>query len=110
MYHQETSMSEYKKTTINNNDIKFSDDDMQKIKQGYKAKSMDDRWNIIYDDGWIRFERSWTNTLIYKVEINQKTRKTYIIGDVFYHNCVPDETMNEVEFLDLLNTYVLVRG
>ena len=49
---------------------------------------MNDKWNIVYEDGDINFLRSWTNTLVYKAHLVKKTRKTHNISDIMYNNDV----------------------
>ena len=103
-------MDDYTRANVINKNIKFSPTDMQKILKGYKAESMDDKWNIVCDDGWINFQRSWTTTVVYKAHLIQKTSKTVTIDCIIYKNDIDRPTdIDDVIYMimDLLNTFVL---
>ena len=103
-------MTDYITANVDNKNILFSLTDMQKIIQGYKAESMDDKWNIVYNDDSIIFQRSWTTTVVYKALLYQKTRKSFSIDSILYKENIDMPTdVNEILdiMMDLLNTFVL---
>ncbi len=38
-----------------------------KIKNGFVPQSMDDRWFIFFEKGWLYFHRSWTGRCIFQI-------------------------------------------
>ena len=40
------------------------------MKQGIIPKQMEDKWFIYFEDGWLRFHRSWTGFFIYAVKLD----------------------------------------
>lgn len=46
----------------------YSSEEFSLIQEGFLPKDMEDKWFIYYDDGWLRFHRSWTGTFIYAVK------------------------------------------
>jgi len=106
----QTHMDDYSSVNIDNKNIIFSLTDMQKILKGYKAESMDDKWNIIYNNDYIMFQRSWTTTVVYKLHLYQKTHKSFSIDYILYQNNIDMPTdVDEILYMimDLLNTFVL---
>jgi hypothetical protein len=73
----------------------FTKAEFAKIKNGFVPQSMDDRWFIFFENGWLYFHRSWTGYCIFQVRfrahgpgyqvakswINQNPRQ-YRIGGV----------------------------
>ena len=106
---EQMQFDNYNRININNNNMKFSVNEMEKIQKGYNAMTMDDKWNIVYEDGDINFLRSWTNTLVYKAHLVKKTRKTYNISNIMYNNDVVSCDSDDIKYMimELLNTYVL---
>ncbi|MFJ5485933.1 hypothetical protein [Pectobacterium actinidiae] len=40
------------------------------MKQGVIPKQMEDKWFIYFEDGWLRFHRSWTGFFIYALKLD----------------------------------------
>ncbi|WP_223257705.1 hypothetical protein [Pectobacterium peruviense] len=38
----------------------FTDAEAEQMRQGIIPKQMEDKWFIYFEDGWLRFHRSWT--------------------------------------------------
>ncbi len=49
-------------------DAHFSAAEFEQMQAGLVPEAMEDRWFIYYDDGWLRFHRSWTGHLIYAIQ------------------------------------------
>ncbi len=47
----------------------FSRQDLERIQVGHVPTSMEDKWFIYLEDGWLRFHRSWTGACIYGLKI-----------------------------------------
>ena len=47
----------------------FSRQDLERIQLGHVPTSMEDKWFIYLEDGWLRFHRSWTGACIYGLKI-----------------------------------------
>ena len=47
------------------NQILFSEDEFTKIRNGFLAMEMEDKWNIVYNNEKLYFIRSWTGHVIY---------------------------------------------
>ena len=50
---------------------KFSSDEYQKLELGLSAQSMEEKWNIYFDEGHLYLHRSWTGHCIYSVKLIQ---------------------------------------
>ena len=42
----------------------FDQEETERMKRGIVAESMEDKWNIYYENDVLKFYRSWTNKLI----------------------------------------------
>ena len=49
----------------------FTDDELEKIVQGFVPGEMEDKWFIYFEDGWLRFHRSWTGAFIYALRFEK---------------------------------------
>ncbi|AOR65592.1 hypothetical protein [Pectobacterium wasabiae] len=57
-------------TTPLNFQALFTDAEAEKMRQGVIPKQMEDKWFIYFEDGWLRFHRSWTGFFIYAVKLD----------------------------------------
>ncbi|GLW37644.1 hypothetical protein Pcaca04_15800 [Pectobacterium carotovorum subsp. carotovorum] len=48
----------------------FTDEEAGHMKQGVIPKQMEDKWFIYFEDGWLRFHRSWTGFFIYALKLD----------------------------------------
>ena len=48
----------------------FTPKEAEALKRGLIPQSMDDRWFISLDDGWLLFYRSWTGFCIYGLQLD----------------------------------------
>jgi hypothetical protein len=70
----------------------FTKAEFTKLTRGFIPQSMDDRWFIFFEKGWLYFHRSWTGYCIFQLRF--KNRKPgYQIAEVWvnqnphqYHN------------------------
>lgn len=51
--------------------MKFSDDEMQHIRNGLCPAEMEDKWFIYFDNGRLYFHRSWTGSCIYIADLTE---------------------------------------
>jgi len=63
-------------------ELKFSQEQYNKIKRGLIPHEMEDKWFIFFEDNWLYFHRSWTGYGIYKAEI-KKDNGNYCIYEFF---------------------------
>ena len=49
----------------------FSDDDIWNLRWGHRSLTMEDRWNMVYEDGIIHIARSWTGTRIFTITLGE---------------------------------------
>ncbi|WP_409306989.1 hypothetical protein [Pectobacterium sp. B1J-3] len=47
----------------------FTDVEAEKMRQGIIPKQMEDKWFVYFEDGWLRFHRSWTGFFIYALKL-----------------------------------------
>ena len=52
-----------------NFDRKFPEREYEAIRAGLLSRDMDDKWDIIFDEGWLYFYRSWTGNCIFQTRI-----------------------------------------
>ncbi|MCL2013107.1 MAG: hypothetical protein FWG75_10025 [Cystobacterineae bacterium] len=48
----------------------FSDAEAEQLMLGLVPKQMEDKWFIYYEEGWLRFHRSWTGAFIYALRLD----------------------------------------
>ncbi|MGV3611487.1 MAG: ADP-ribosylglycohydrolase family protein [Fluviicola sp.] len=60
-------------------DIEFNEIEFEKIKVGLIPDSMDDKWFVYFEDGWLYLHRSWTGHLIFKANIQAVSNGNYVI-------------------------------
>jgi hypothetical protein len=48
----------------------FTPEEAEQLTQGFLPESMDDKWFIYFEDGWLRFHRSWTGAFIYALRLD----------------------------------------
>jgi hypothetical protein len=50
--------------------LHFSDADAERMMRGHIPEDMDDKWFILFEEGWLYFHRSWTGHCIYGVRLD----------------------------------------
>ena len=48
----------------------FTDAEAEQIMLGLVPQQMEDKWFIYFEDGWLRFHRSWTGAFIYGLRLD----------------------------------------
>lgn len=48
----------------------FSDLEAEQIREGLIPETMEDKWFIFAEDGWVYFHRSWTGACIYWIKLD----------------------------------------
>jgi len=77
-------------------ELTFSQEQFDKIKAGFIPEAMEDKWFAFYEDGHLRFYRSWTGYGIYDVLIAEQDGKFMVSHFVVERNadlfkCTDDE-------------------
>jgi hypothetical protein len=76
-----------------------------RLKRGFVAESMEDRWHIFFKDPWLHFVRSWTGFCVYKVRI-EKRGEVYKAAEVWVNRdrrqYGGDDPREEAELLSFL--------
>ena len=49
----------------------FNEAEAEQLMNGLVPEEMEDKWFIYFDDGWLRFHRSWTGTYIYGLRLER---------------------------------------
>ena len=91
-------------------DIKLTVDEFQIFEEGVYAKDMDEKWNIFVLDNFMYWARSWTDTCIYKVQLNKRAdfvllEKVFVTRDKTQYR-VDDIDKDKTLFLKLLQVYL----
>ena len=60
-------------------DRHFTKEEFNKIVIGIKSSNMDQRWNILFEDGLLHFYRSWTGHCIFIGHFDKKADETAIL-------------------------------
>ena len=47
----------------------FTDQEAEQLMLGLVPDQMEDKWFVYYEDGWLRFHRSWTGAFIYALRL-----------------------------------------
>ncbi|WP_219851893.1 hypothetical protein [Methylibium rhizosphaerae] len=48
----------------------FTDAEAEQLFLGLVPEQMEDKWFVYYEDGWLRFHRSWTGAFIYALRLD----------------------------------------
>lgn len=48
----------------------FTDSEFDQLALGLVPEQMEDKWFIFFEDGWLRFHRSWTGAFIYALRLD----------------------------------------
>ncbi len=58
----------------------FSVEDAENMRRGIVPNSMDDKWFIYFESGWLRFHRSWTGAFIYALQLQDHEGGVRVLG------------------------------
>jgi hypothetical protein len=58
----------------------FTKAEFTKLAKGFVPQSMDDRWFIFFEKGWLYFHRSWTGRCIFQIRL-QAHKSGYEIAE-----------------------------
>lgn len=93
--------------------VGFSDQEMEKIKFGFIARDMDDRWFIYYveEECTLYLHRSWTGSCIYMVKFKKidsgfAAVNAVVNDDPEQYRCGTDEHEKET-CLGMINAFLL---
>ena len=94
-----------KKTQISI-EAKYSEEEIDLIKEGFKPRSMDDKWFIYFEEPWLYFHRSWVGYCIYMVKLeNGAITETWVNGEKEQYNGTHVDDVRLVK--DLINYKLL---
>ena len=48
----------------------FTDTEAEQLMRGLIPEAMEDKWFIYFEEGWLRFHRSWTGAFIYALRLD----------------------------------------
>ena len=66
--------------------LSYTKEELDKIRVGSIARSMDDKWDIIYEDDWLHFYRSWTGIEIYRAKFVLLPDGNYKLQEILVNN------------------------
>ncbi len=83
----------------------FGDSESQRLRAGLTPEFMEDRWFIFFEDGWLRFHRSWTGHCIFSVPLEivtdgMRAEEIWVNRDKAQYNSQGPEA--DIELLDSL--------
>jgi len=80
-----------------------------RVRYGLFPEQMEDKWFVFFEDGRLRFHRSWTGMKIYEVKIVKDDANYFVIGIWVERN---PELYNNTDYTSEINTftYLLFRG
>jgi hypothetical protein len=89
----------------------FTQSEFLRLKRGFVAESMEDRWHIFFKDPWLTFVRSWTGFCVYKVRL-EKNDPGNGIAEVWVNRdrrqYGGDDTQEETDILSHLIDHLLL--
>ena len=87
----------------------ISDIEMERLRKGYKPNTIEQKWIINFEDGWLSFLRLWNNLLVYKTQVIQDMEGKYNIKNV--KSYIRQSTFEEEKqfFLIVLDILILQR-
>jgi hypothetical protein len=57
----------------------FTHDEVERIMLGVVPEQMEDKWFIYFDDGWLRFHRSWTGAYVYALKLDSLSSEVRVV-------------------------------
>lgn len=91
--------------------ILFSENEYTKIKDGFSAMEMEDKWNIIYKNEKLYFMRSWTGHIIY-IAYFTKQQNQYLLNQIDINRNISEyentDDVYEIKFLLYLIKRILL--
>ena len=97
----------YPKETIDLEFTAFFDDlDAEVLLNGIKPESMDDKWFVYSENGWVYFVRSWTGAYIYGIKLHptpaggSKVIESWVTGNADDYRC--KSVVQERELLSMI--------
>lgn len=79
-------MNNYKPFPKNFTKIKvertYSSEEYQKISEGEHARSMDEKWNVDFEEPYLFIRRSWTGFCLFKIKI-ERVDDIYVVVEAF---------------------------
>jgi len=83
----------------------FTSEEYERIKQGFRPQDMDDKWAIVFQDGWLRFYRTWGASMVFLLhlaeeEAGARVDQVYANRDTsMYTGTDTDEEIRLITFL-----------
>ena len=73
----------------------LSRENWHKARKGFRPRDMDDKWRVGFHDPFLEFYRSWTNTLVYKLKVDESDESVelgplFAARDVDWYNPHPE--------------------
>lgn len=93
-------------------DRRFPASSMEKIRRGYVAEEMEDKWFIYWEDDRLHFHRSWTGNCIYMVRFEQGGKSWRMVEGVVNEDpdeYTPGDDAYEAEMVGYLVDLLLLR-
>lgn len=70
-------------------EAQFTDVEAEQITLGLVPEQMEDKWFIYFDEGWLRFHRSWTGAYIYALKLDGSSTGVRVVDSWVNRN--PDQ-------------------
>ena len=86
--------------------LQFSEQQVEKFKEGFLSMGMEDKWVIFYEEDWLYFHRSWTGFGIFKAQIIQEG-EGYTINE-FWAERDQEKYQNEEDSKDIELLFILI--
>lgn len=103
-------MAKSRKLKVN---LSYTKEEFGKIKAGSIARSMEDKWDIVYEDDWLHFYRSWTGVEIYRAKFTPLSHGNYELQEILVNDDEIETTDSDHDFSTiqkLIQYYLLIWG
>lgn len=85
----------------------FDQNDYSKLVEGFDFGSdMNHKWRIKLDNEWLLFYRSWSNDLVYKLELRKQNENYISVGAITTHEIDPEALSSS--FREINNHHLLM--
>ncbi len=91
--------------------LAYTKEEFSKIKAGSIARSMEDKWDIVYEDDWLHFYRSWTGIEVYRAKFTLLSDGNYELQEILVNDDEIDTTDSDHDFSTvqkLIQYYLLI--
>jgi hypothetical protein len=84
----------------------FTEEEAEQLVLGFVPEHMEDKWFIYFENGWLRFHRSWTGAFIYALRLDGSSSGVRVL-ESWVNRDTSQYRLNDSEFDRRLVRYLI---